>query len=84
MVQQEKSSSALSSLQAVLVLARLMAYEQRPHEDIARVLDVAEYLPALLLEKRDTTREFRECLEGLAATYPQFSMAVERFDRKAD
>jgi len=56
-----------------------MAREGRSAE-CARVLDVAEYLPMLMLDSRDRTIEFREQLVGLAAMLPQFALALHRFD----
>jgi hypothetical protein len=40
--------------------------------EIAYVLDVAEYLPMLMLEERDRTREFRDQLESTGNEIPKF------------
>jgi len=76
----DKYRGALSAINAVLVLARSLAYEGKAAE-LADVLDVAEYLPLLLLEQSDRTEEFRQQLVGLAAARPKFLLAVERFDQ---
>jgi hypothetical protein len=47
---------------------------------VADVLDVAEYLPMLMLESADRTAEFRQQLVGLATRDTRFALAVERFD----
>ena len=53
MISPDKHRSALWALNAILVAARTMAYEKADHECIADVLDVAEYLPCLMLDKVD-------------------------------
>jgi len=80
MVRKEKVGNALAALNAVLVTARKLAYDQRPHQQIADALDAAEYLPRLLAEQEDRTDAFREMLVGLTALDPGFHFAVERFD----
>ena len=79
MVETEKQRNALSAINAVLVLARRLAHEGKSAE-LVDVLDVAEYLPMLMLEPEDRTAEFREQLVGLATKTTQFVLAVERFD----
>jgi hypothetical protein len=79
MIAADKERGALAAINAVLVLARSMAYEGTSGE-LVDVLDVAEYLPMLMLEQTDRTAEFREQLVGLATKRPQFALAVERFD----
>jgi hypothetical protein len=81
MIPADRLGNALYALNAVLVLARHMAQTKRDSADIARVLDVAEYLPRLMSEPEDATTEFREQLVGLATDYPEFALAVERFDK---
>jgi hypothetical protein len=79
MIASAKQRGALAAINAVLVLARSLAYEGKSTE-LADVLDVAEYLPMLMLESEDRTAEFREQLVGLATKRKQFALAVERFD----
>jgi hypothetical protein len=81
MVDPKRINNALAAVNAVLVAARAMAYDKRPHAELAEVLDVAEYLPRLLAEPEDRSAEFREQLAGLASKYPSFGVAVDRFDR---
>jgi len=82
MVRDDKFNSALAAINAVLVTARMMAHERRDHDQIARVLDVAEYLPRLLADPEDRTEAFRETLVGLAIIDPAFNFALERFDNQ--
>jgi hypothetical protein len=79
MIDAQKQRNALWAINAVLVHARALAYAGKASE-VAEVLDVAEYLPALMLEPRDRTAEFRGQLVGLAAKRPDFQLAVHRFD----
>lgn len=79
MIADSKTRNALAAINAVLVLARSMAYEGKSNE-VASVLDVAEYLPMLMLESTDRTEAFREQLVGLAQSYPDFGLALTRFD----
>ncbi|WP_241757950.1 hypothetical protein [Myxococcus landrumensis] len=69
MIAEAKKRSALKAINAVLVLARSMAYEGKSDE-VATVLDVAEYLPLLMLEPVDRTEEFRGQLLDLAQRFP--------------
>jgi hypothetical protein len=79
MVAANKERGALVAINAVLVLARRLAYEGNS-ADVASVLDVAEYLPMLMLEPTDRTAEFREQLLRLATKRPPFTLDLERFD----
>lgn len=80
MIEPTRMNNALAAVNAVLVATRAMAYEKRSHEELAEILDVAEYLPRLLADPEDKTAEFREQIAGLATKYPSFTFAVERFD----
>jgi hypothetical protein len=80
MIAAGKLNDALYALNAVLVQARTMAFEQVPHQTLARVLDVAELLPMLIARKDDTTAEFRSHLEDLVRIEEGFGVALQRFD----
>lgn len=75
-------NNALAALNAVLVTARKLAYDQRPHQELAEALDAAEYLPRLLADEEDRTDAFRETLIGLTTVDAGFNFAVERFDNE--
>ncbi len=81
-IDESKTRNALEAINAVLVAARAMAWSKRPAEEMADVLDVAEYLPCLLLEPVDRTVEFREQLVFLATQYRAFPffIALQKFD----
>jgi hypothetical protein len=59
----------------------MMAASRAAYEDLAAVLDVAEYLPTLFLRREDMTDHFRNVLSDSAAKYPAFQAGLERFDR---
>ena len=77
MISESKMRGALGAINGVLVVARFMAHS---NESVGDVLDVAEYLPALMLAPTDQTDAFRDQLVGLAARYPMAQLALERFD----
>lgn len=80
MIRKGKWQNALAALNSVLVVARAMAYEKRPHEELALVLDAAEYLPTLISRATDETEMFRATIVGLLDTDPRFNIALEKFD----
>lgn len=80
MLKRNKERAALKAMNAVLVIARKMAFERVDHQTLAGVLDVAELLPMLILEEEGRSETFREQLEGLAARFPEMELAVSRYD----
>ena len=79
MVSNDKQRCALLALNSILVLCRALAHEGESG-DLAIILDVAEYLPILMLDPDDRTDAFREQLVELAQRYPAFAQALSRFD----
>jgi hypothetical protein len=82
MIAHGKMDNALHALNAVLVQARWMAFERAPHEELAKVLDVAELLPMLISRRDETTAQFRGHLEDLVQMNAGFGFALQRFDRE--
>lgn len=80
MIKENKQNNSLAALNAVLVIARAMAHEGCPMEQLIVVLDVAEYLPRLIAAPEDKTDEFREVLFDLVNLDERFGFALERFD----
>ena len=80
MIAPTKLTDALYALNAVLVQARMMAFEKAPHQTLGKVLDVAELLPMLMTRKDDMTAEFRSHLEDLVRVDAGFAQALQRFD----
>ena len=80
MIANNKFQNSFRALNYILVLGRQMAYDEAPHEDIASVLDIAEYLPRLFADPADCTAAFRSQVLHLATRWPQFSRALEYFD----
>lgn len=79
MVKERKQRGALLALNSIFVLSRSLAHEGKI-ADLAIILDIAEYLPMLMLDPDDRTDAFREHLVDLAQRYPAFTHALERFD----
>jgi hypothetical protein len=79
MIDDDKQKPALRAINAVLVLARSLAYDGNAAA-VARVLDVAEYLPLLMLDSKDCTAQFRGHLLDLVKDDPRFDLALRRFD----
>jgi hypothetical protein len=81
MIETRKGKSALLALHYVLIQARYMGYTNSSPRDIADVLDVAEYLVILLVDRDDRTAEYRQVLDGLCGSNRVFAGALERFER---
>ena len=80
MIHESKRRQALLAIQAVMIGGRTMAYSKADHKDIARVLDIGEYLVSLFIESRDRTEVFRENLVELANAYEELGWAISKFD----
>lgn len=76
-----ENGNALYALNAVLVLARHWVTSGRMGDELIDVLDTAEYLARLMAGTGRGMDEFRQQLEALADKYPEFALAVDRFDR---
>jgi CII-binding regulator of phage lambda lysogenization HflD len=78
-IEASRQRHALAAINAVLILARQLAYEGKC-VDVADVLDVAELLPLLMLDAEDRTAVFRAHLYELSKRRSDFTLALERFD----
>jgi hypothetical protein len=56
MIHESKRRQALLAIQAVMIGGRTMAYSKADHNDIARVLDIGEYLVSLFIESQRSNR----------------------------
>jgi len=81
MIRESHAKQALYAINEILVLARTMAFENEPHENLAQLLDAAEELPLLIARDDDTTDEFRCAIESLTFAHPELRSALEKFDR---
>lgn len=73
--------AALRAIHLVIIQAQVMAFEERPHAEIAEVLDSAEYLPSLLLEDDDRSALFRQTLVELQRFGSGFARPLDAYDR---
>jgi hypothetical protein len=80
MITKSKEVAAIKALQNVIIRGRTMAYEKADHAKIADLLDVAEYLAALIYDREDMTATFRENLVTLAKKH-KCNMALDDFDK---
>lgn len=78
MIPAAQERGALGALNAVLVQLRLMAGERN---ELAEILDWAEYLPRLLADDEDRSDEYRRVLVNLAGRSADFQLALQRFDQ---
>jgi len=69
MVKEEKLYNAILAIQDLIIRARNLAYQKHPSEALTELLDEIEYLPALILEKKDRTDFFEFYLEGICTEY---------------
>jgi hypothetical protein len=81
MIIQSKQKQAIKAIHRILILARVMAYQNEPTTKIAKVLDYAEILPTLILAIEDRTDEFRIHLHGFASEFPQGVGMLQEFDK---
>jgi hypothetical protein len=81
MIISNKQKKALNAIHRILVIARLMAYQNEPTVKIAKVLDYAEILPLLVLADEDRTEEFCTHLQGFASEFPQGLGILQEFNQ---
>ncbi|MFA7234962.1 MAG: hypothetical protein WC076_12720 [Terrimicrobiaceae bacterium] len=79
MITPKKLHKALEAIQGVMVEARRMAYANEDQQHIAKLLDHGEYLPGLLLEDRDATKEFEDYLKAIVADFPMCQRITDKF-----
>lgn len=78
MIAPERMNDALHAIQMLIVQARQAAFDADAKEAGA-LLDDAEWLPSLLRDNIDQTREFQLALEGIAQKHPQCRYILEQF-----
>lgn len=74
------SKNALEALQSVIIAGRSMGYSDSNPQQIASLLDEAEYLVSLIL--RDEHEEFAEQLNHIGAKFPQFAYIAQHYHQK--
>ncbi len=80
MITQKKLSKALKAIQGIIIQARSMAEHTEDSKKIAMLLDLAEYLPGLLLDQDDKTDEFSEFLAGVGHKFPNCQYIIDEFN----
>jgi hypothetical protein len=57
------------AVHSLIIEARLMAYNKIEHEKIADFLDKVEYLPCLIMEEKDNSDFFLDCLKAACENF---------------
>ena len=84
MIAETKKIQALGALNWVLVQLRMLAVRDTPGQELAELLDLAEYLPRLMADPQDRTVEFRDVLLDFVRRREDFRRALDRFEAAAD
>ena len=69
----------LRAVHAILLKARLLAYEGNDTCRIASMLDDAEFLVSLLISGRDEPDRFAEHVRGVSGKYSELSGLAEEY-----
>jgi hypothetical protein len=69
MVKEEKMNSSILAIQDLIIRARIIASEKQESDMLFNLLDSIEYLPALILEKKDNTDFFKDFLDSVCTEY---------------
>ena len=64
-------SDALRAVHRILIVARHISVEGCEAKKMAAILDTAEYLVTLIINKKDLEKRFGEALKGLGEKYPE-------------
>lgn len=74
-----KLRAAITAIQSVVIQARMLAYGEVSHGQIADLLDQCEYLPGLLLEPDIDFDIFAQTLNDIAKRFPSCHYVAEQF-----
>ena len=75
----------MDAIQAIIIQARFIAYNQGSHEDIAWLLDQAEYLTGRIsLNSPNCPEIFRTVLEELSIRFPVVRYIYDGFVENLD
>ena len=85
MISSGRQRGAISALHAIAIMLR---YDARKGEvsasTLAAQLDSYEYLFGLWLETKDRTEQFGAVLADMASRWPEFALAVQRFNESEE
>ncbi len=79
MIQFENDKVAIKAIHDLLIKARYISYSSND-EKLISFLDKLEYLPALILEERDNTDLFTDCLTDICNYYGYLDI-LEKFEK---
>ena len=69
MIKESKQKQALKIVHDFIIKARSFAYEEKDAKFMAEFLDRVEYLPALMLEEKDSTDFFQCYAKGICEEF---------------
>lgn len=80
MIKAEKNNSALYALHLILVKARFLVLKKESLDDVAVLLDCAEFMPRMFVSEEDETDTYRDCIRGLSDRFPHCRYILDKFD----
>ncbi|HRH43414.1 MAG TPA: hypothetical protein PKY82_17420 [Pyrinomonadaceae bacterium] len=69
MIKENKTRRAIKIVQDLIIVARNFGYEDKEPNYIAKFLDRVELLPGLILEEKDRTDLFEQCVRDICDIY---------------
>lgn len=69
MIQKEKQEKALKSIHNSIIHIKMMILKEKTPKEIFDYVDEIEYLPSLLLSKKDNTIIFEQHLENISKNF---------------
>ena len=69
MIPPEKNRRAIKAIHNLMIRLKINIVQELPHRELYNLIDELEYLPILLLNKEDRTKEFEEYLEKICSQF---------------
>ena len=69
MIPPEKNRRAIKAIHNLMIRLKINIVQELPHRELYNLIDELEYLPILLLNKEDSTREFEEYLKKICSQF---------------
>ena len=69
MIPPEKNRRAIKAIHNLMIRLKINIVQELPHRELYNLIDELEYLPILLLNKEDRTKEFEENLKKICSQF---------------
>ena len=69
MITPEKNRRAIKAIHNLMIRLKINIVQELPHRELYNLIDELEYLPILLLNKEDRTKEFEEYLKKICSQF---------------